>query len=219
MQARSLRTRQKLLLAGARMFNRNGYAGATLGQIAGAAGVTKGALYFHFTSKDGLADAVQERGGALLRDFVRRHGETGAAPVQVLIDLTHWLARTFHDDPVIRASFRITGECTGRRPPVADFHQAWITEALRLLALARAEGALLSVQEGEGGGEGAEALLSATVCGIAVLAGTGMPHGELGDRVGALWKTLLPALVAPDDVAHYRTRAQTARPARQDRAA
>lgn len=202
MQARSQRTRQRLVHAGAEMFNRKGYANATLGQIAGAAGMTKGALYFHFASKDGLADAVQERGRALLHDFVRRHWEAGVPPVQVLIDMTHWLARTLHDDPVIRASFRITNECTGRQPPVTDFHQAWITEVLRLLGQARAAGALLD----RAGPDGPEALLSATVCGIGVLAGTGMAYPELSRRVAALWQPLLSALVPPDDVARYRTR-------------
>ncbi|MFF8619154.1 ScbR family autoregulator-binding transcription factor [Streptomyces sp. NPDC015350] len=202
MQARSQRTRQRLVRAGAEMFNRNGYANATLGQIAGAAGMTKGALYFHFASKDGLADAVQERGRDMLQDFIREHWEAGVPPVQVLIDMTHWLARTFHDDPVIRASFRITNECTGRQPPVTDFHQAWITEVLRLLGQARQEGAL---QDREAG-DGPETLLSATVCGIGVLAGTGMPYPQLGDRVAALWKPLLSALVPPGDVARYRTR-------------
>ncbi|MER7715151.1 TetR family transcriptional regulator, partial [Streptomyces werraensis] len=32
----------------------------------GAAGMTKGALYFHFASKDGLVDAVQEQAHAVL---------------------------------------------------------------------------------------------------------------------------------------------------------
>ncbi|MFF3178073.1 ScbR family autoregulator-binding transcription factor [Streptomyces sp. NPDC057900] len=202
MQARSQRTRQKLVHAGAEMFNRNGYANATLGQIAGAAGMTKGALYFHFSSKDGLADAVQEHGRAMLQGFVREHWEAGVPPVQMLIDMTHWLARTLHDDPVIRASFRITNECAGRQPPVTDFHQDWITEVLRLLGQAREAGELRA----RATGSGPATLLAATVCGIGVLAGTGMPYQQLSDRVAALWEPLLSALVPPDDVANYRTR-------------
>ncbi|MFG2601675.1 ScbR family autoregulator-binding transcription factor [Streptomyces sp. NPDC048462] len=201
MQARSQRTRQRLVHAGAEMFNRNGYANATLGQIAVAAGMTKGALYFHFSSKDGLADAVQERGRAMLQGFVTERWEAGVPPVQMLIDMTHWLARTLHDDPVIRASFRITNECAGRQPPVTDFHQDWITEVLRLLDQAREAGALRA----RATGNGPATLLSATVCGIGVLAGTGMPFPLLSDRVAALWEPLLSALVPPEDVADYRT--------------
>ncbi|MGN5637026.1 ScbR family autoregulator-binding transcription factor [Streptomyces sp. AC154] len=202
MQARSQRTRQRLVHAGAEMFNRNGYANATLGQIAGAAGMTKGALYFHFSSKDGLADAVQERGRAMLRGFIRERREAGVPPVQMLIDMTHWLARTLYDDPVIRAGFRITNECTGRQPPVTDFNQDWITEVLRLLGQAREAGALRP----RAAGDGPATLLAATVCGIGVLAGTGMPYPQLSDRVAALWEPLLSALVPSDDVANYRSR-------------
>ncbi|MER6119426.1 ScbR family autoregulator-binding transcription factor [Streptomyces sp. NPDC001743] len=201
MQARSQRTRQRLVHAGAEMFNRNGYAHATLGQIAGAAGMTKGALYFHFSSKDGLADAVQERGRAMLQDFVTEHGEAGVPPVQMLIDMTHWLARTLHDDPVIRASFRITNERAGRQPPVTDFHQDWITQVQRLLGQAHRAGALRE----RATGNGPASLLSATVCGIGVLAGTGLPYPRLSDRVAALWAPLLWALVPPEDIAGYRT--------------
>ncbi|MER5886599.1 ScbR family autoregulator-binding transcription factor [Streptomyces sp. NPDC001941] len=201
MQARSERTRQRLVHAGAEMFNRNGYANATLGQIAGAAGMTKGALYFHFASKDGLADAVQERGRAMLGEFVQAQWEAGVSPVQALIDMTHWLARTLHEDPVIRASFRITNECTWRQPPVTDFHQAWITEVLRLIGQAREADEIPAAVPG---GDGPEALLSATVCGIGVLAGTGLPPAELSRRVAVMWEPLLVALVPPAAAGRYR---------------
>jgi AcrR family transcriptional regulator len=202
MQARSEHTRRKLVRAGAEMFNRNGYASATLKQIAGNAGVTKGALYFHFASKDGLAEAVQELGCAMLREFVAGHRRAGLAPVQCLIDITHWLARTLHEDPVVRASFRITTECTGREPSVTDFHQAWIGEVLLLIEQARAAGDLRA----PAAEDGPETLLSAAVCGIEVLSGTGLPYPELRRRVGALWESLLLALVPPGEAGRYCTR-------------
>lgn len=115
MQERSERTRRRLVFAGAELFHRHGYANATLGDIARAAGVTKGALYFHFASKDDLADAVQRQGCRLLHEAVRGLREGGASPLQVLIDTTHWLARTLHEDAAVPASFRITKECAGRQ--------------------------------------------------------------------------------------------------------
>ncbi|MGN9796090.1 ScbR family autoregulator-binding transcription factor [Streptomyces sp. NPDC054847] len=205
MQARSERTRRGLVHAGALMFDRHGFAQATLGQIAGAAGVTKGALYFHFASKDALADAVQEHGRQALGDFVQEQWQAGAAPVQTLIDLTHWLARMLHEDPVVRAALRIANECAGRQPPVADVHRTWTTEVLRLLGQARAAGDLNEDLPAEG----CETLLSAVVCGIGVLACATVPPprpGELADRVTALWQPLLPALVPPGHTTRYRTR-------------
>jgi AcrR family transcriptional regulator len=200
MQARSERTRQKLVRAGAETFDRHGYASATLGQIAENAGVTKGALYFHFGSKSELADAVQARGSGMLRDFLDDRWLSGPSPVQLLIDLTYWLAQTLHEDPVTRASCRISSERAGCEPQATDLRQLWIGEVLLLLARAR-EGGDLRRDAAE---DGPETLLSAAVCGIEVLVGTGLPPAELHRRLVALWEVLLPALVPPGDLGRYR---------------
>ncbi|MFJ4781463.1 ScbR family autoregulator-binding transcription factor [Streptomyces sp. NPDC088762] len=213
MQERSERTRRRLVYAGAEMFHRNGYANATLGEIAAAAGVTKGALYFHFASKDELAEAVQQRGCALLHDAVRALREDGVSPLQALIDITHWLARTLHEEPAIPASFRITKECggagprgvVGARPVVVDFHGAWISAVCTLLRLARDAGELPVAGRRW---ESAEALVAAAACGIEVMWGTGMSYGELRGKVGALWGLLLPSLVADGREREYRTEAE-----------
>ncbi|MFD3874372.1 ScbR family autoregulator-binding transcription factor [Streptomyces sp. NPDC058623] len=247
MQERSERTRRRLVFAGAEMFHRNGYANATLGEIAGAAGVTKGALYFHFASKDELADAVQRRGCGLLHDAVRGLRENGASPLQALIDTTHWLARMLHEDPAIPASFRITKECAGQHLSAVDFHGAWLTVVSELLSTARDIGELpvaepLAAAGGAGPGRGrgdagdvggvgdigdvrdvgdttptvdrwesAEALVAAALCGIEVLAGTGLSYGELQRKVAALWGLLLPSLVGETRIGEYRTGAVGAR--------
>ncbi|MFJ6797959.1 ScbR family autoregulator-binding transcription factor [Streptomyces sp. NPDC091268] len=200
MQARSERTRRKLVRAGAELFRRNGYANATLGDIAVAAGVTKGALYFHFASKDELAEAVQERGGAMLREEARALRRRGVPPLQALVDLTHWLARTLNEDPALPASFRITKECAGSEPPVTDFHRAWLTTVCDLLREARDAGELREDQW-----EGVESAVAAAACGIEVLAGLGLPYGELRRRISALWLLLLPGLVPAGRAAQYRT--------------
>ncbi|MEU8432029.1 ScbR family autoregulator-binding transcription factor [Streptomyces sp. NPDC029216] len=235
MQERSERTRRRLVFAGAELFHRNGYANATLGEIAGAAGVTKGALYFHFASKDELADAVQRRGCVLLHEAVRGLREGGASPLQALIDTTHWLARTLHEDPAIPASFRITKECAGQQATAVDFHGAWLAAVCELLRMARDVGELpldlpVSGLEGAVGGaagdaaggggsvadrwESAEALVAAAVCGIEVLAGTGLSYAELQRKVAALWGLLLPSLVGAERAREYRTRGRDTRDTR-----
>ena len=51
-------TRRDLLQAALQVFGECGYAAATLGEIARRAGVTRGALYHHFTDKTDVYDAV-----------------------------------------------------------------------------------------------------------------------------------------------------------------
>ncbi|MEU1660123.1 transcriptional regulator (plasmid) [Streptomyces griseofuscus] len=202
MQTRSERTRRSLIQAGGRQFGRHGYAGATLDRIAADAGLTKGALYFHFASKEVLAEAVQREGGARLVGFLREREEHGAPPVQILIDMTHWLIRALREDPLVGAGVRIAQDRMDGDPPATGLYRAWDHEVLRLLRRAGEAGALRAA----GRGEGAAALLWTTVCGLAAVAGA-LPAGELDRRLTALWDLLLTVLVSQDEAARYRTHA------------
>lgn len=69
MSARRERTRQQLLDAAAHVFARRGYHGATLDEIAAQAGLTKGAVYYNFSSKEDLfLSLLQERVEARVRE-------------------------------------------------------------------------------------------------------------------------------------------------------
>jgi AcrR family transcriptional regulator len=57
---RKARTRRLLLDAAARVYAREGFAGATLDEVASEAGFTKGALYSHFGNKENLLAALVE---------------------------------------------------------------------------------------------------------------------------------------------------------------
>src|SRR5277367_5154571 len=56
----SERTRERLLQAASREIYRSGFQSASLDRILAATGVTKGALYYHFKSKEALGYAVVE---------------------------------------------------------------------------------------------------------------------------------------------------------------
>ncbi|MGQ4490163.1 TetR/AcrR family transcriptional regulator [Streptomyces sp. 372A] len=214
MQERSERTRRRLIEAAAELFTRSGYASATLGRIAAAAGVTKGALYFHFPSKEALADAVALHGRTLLGEFLDERRATGG-PVQNLIDLTHWLALVRREDPVVRAAFRLADDGVAGPSGTSGLRRAWLAEARCLLDEADAAGEL----SGDARGDGAEALLAALMYGMAP-PGTERSAGA-GARPedgGSLWRLLLPVLVGPGQTGRYRTapprpRAETVRAA------
>ena len=54
------RTRERLLQAASREIYRSGFQSASLDTILASAGVTKGALYYHFKNKEALGYAVVE---------------------------------------------------------------------------------------------------------------------------------------------------------------
>lgn len=64
-------TRSSVLAEAARLFAARGYDAVSVREIVQAAGVTKPALYYHFGSKEGLANA-------LLEDFFKAADETRA---------------------------------------------------------------------------------------------------------------------------------------------
>ncbi len=85
LQARSEATRQKILDAAIDLFSEVGYAAAELGEIIERAGMTKGALYHHFDSKEALATAIIEQGTHLTRDAFRHVCES-SSPARPCLD-------------------------------------------------------------------------------------------------------------------------------------
>ncbi|MGA8594771.1 MAG: TetR/AcrR family transcriptional regulator [Bryobacteraceae bacterium] len=60
-ELRAKKTRQLLLRSAEKIFARDGYEGAELGEIAALAGRTKGAIYDHFKSKEDIFLALMEQ--------------------------------------------------------------------------------------------------------------------------------------------------------------
>jgi TetR/AcrR family transcriptional regulator len=70
-------SRQRLLQAAADIFERKGYASASVREIVERAGVTKPVLYYYFGSKEGLLLAILETGA---RDLAAAVAAAGASP-------------------------------------------------------------------------------------------------------------------------------------------
>ncbi|MFE7853222.1 ScbR family autoregulator-binding transcription factor [Streptomyces sp. NPDC057403] len=209
MQERSEKTRHRLVHAGAQMFDLKGYANATLSDIADAAGVSKGALYFHFSSKEDLAEVVRHRGQSLVSQALRSVADSRRTPLQALVDLTHWLAWALVEDPALRAAFRITGErAVDDQPAATGLHRMCIAAGRHLLRRARCAGELRR----PAAEEGAQMLVDAALCGIEVLARAGMTYDELSGRINALWDLMLPVLVPCGTQTRYRTAAPATHP-------
>jgi AcrR family transcriptional regulator len=78
--ARSEATRGALVLASRRLFGERGFAGAPLEEVVREAGVTRGALYHHFPSKEALFLAVFEDVEQEVVARVRADAQGGADP-------------------------------------------------------------------------------------------------------------------------------------------
>ncbi|MEU8620085.1 ScbR family autoregulator-binding transcription factor [Streptomyces sp. NPDC048623] len=115
-QERAIRTRNALVESAAALFDRDGFEVASLATISARAGVSSGALHFHFPSKAVLADAVVAAAGDRLLRITR---EREALPLQILIDASHELVQGLRSDPVLRAGFALS------TTPDRDLRRLW----------------------------------------------------------------------------------------------
>ncbi|WP_374984524.1 ScbR family autoregulator-binding transcription factor [Streptomyces fradiae] len=118
MQDRAAKTCRRLIRSAAEVFDRNGFTGSSVGRICAVAQVSHGAMHFHFRSKQALGEAVESSAAEILRDVTGPVPDRHPAPLQLLVDVSHALARRLSDDPVLRAGFGLAhdpawtnGEC------------------------------------------------------------------------------------------------------------
>ncbi|MFC8229151.1 ScbR family autoregulator-binding transcription factor [Streptomyces sp. NPDC057287] len=136
-QERSVRTRTALIRSAAERFERHGYERTKLSEVSEGAGVTTGALHFHFRSKADLAEAVEH---AAIRNLYRAARRTRCDRTDALAELaaiSYSLAHLLHRDVVSRAGFRLNYETSGRTR--LSIHQEWQSCVQRLLVQAGEE--------------------------------------------------------------------------------
>lgn len=79
------RVRTRLLNAAVRVFDRKGYAAASVREVAEMAGVTKPAVYYHFGSKEGLLLAILEQAKREVDSAIEQAlARTGTARARIL---------------------------------------------------------------------------------------------------------------------------------------
>ncbi|MER5218146.1 ScbR family autoregulator-binding transcription factor [Streptomyces sp. NPDC002838] len=202
-QERSERTMERLVLAAAEQFAAQGFTRASLAEVSRSAGVTKGALFFHFSTKDDLANAVLARGQDILETTVEELRDLEPVFLQVVVDATHTLNQLLRDNPFVKAGVRVTRERAQDTPLSLDFYPLWLGRLWKLLEDARRNGELgPSVTD-----VSARTLVTAVVSGVETLTWMRVPREETGQWLGHLWELVLPLLVSGSAEWQIRTTA------------
>ncbi|NYE41708.1 ScbR family autoregulator-binding transcription factor [Streptomyces fulvorobeus] len=111
-QDRAVRTREELIRSAAESFGRSGFGLSSLSGISAGAGVSSGALHFHFASKRELGEAVEEAAARTLGVIIAPCPPSHPDPLRVLVDTSHLLARRITQDVVLRAAFGLGNDAT-----------------------------------------------------------------------------------------------------------
>ena len=140
-------TRRRLLQAAFREFHQNGYEASRLDSILEAAGVTKGALYHHFSSKSGLGYAVVDE---VLKDWILdrwlRPVEAADDPIEALRELLRWASQHSTSEylaqgcPLNNLVQEVSARDSGFRFRLAEIYSAWRVGLERALDSAKNRG-------------------------------------------------------------------------------
>ncbi|MCK0090520.1 TetR/AcrR family transcriptional regulator [Rhodococcus sp. F64268] len=195
-QARAVATRQQIVVAAAATFDRLGFEGASLGEIVEASsGLTKGALYFHFKSKDDLAQAVMDRQHTISIASVEAISATNASALEQIVMLCHEMGRQIVEDPIVRAGIRLTLEFSASAAPGEPGpYQDWIEACRVLVEEAIAQEDILPTIEPP---VLARFVISAFT-GVQMVSNVLDRRTDLEQRIDQMWQFLLPGIVVPE---------------------
>lgn len=194
-QERAELTRYALTMAAARSFDRSGYQRTTLFEVSRAATMSKGALSFHFGSKEELADTVRREACTRTYEAAEALRDKDQPALQTLIDLTHLVAHQLAHDHMARAAVKLARELETPPDPEVNPLACWRQVFTDVAREAEKDGALT-------GGTTAEAVAELAFC----LASAAHPEqtgqdSDIHQRLAGHWQLLLDGLL-PGRPAH-----------------
>lgn len=140
-QVRSKATRRKILDAAIEVFGEVGYAAAGWGAIIERTGMTKGALYHHFDSKESLAsDILMEGSDSLLTAFGNVCGSSSPG-LENLLHGAFTIVEVLNSDKSVRTAEQLASALSGLNEAAARFYAD--------LAAKIAEEARRAIREGD----------------------------------------------------------------------
>ncbi|MFI1377451.1 ScbR family autoregulator-binding transcription factor [Streptomyces longwoodensis] len=188
-QQRAAQSRDAIVRAAAHIIDRYGLKAATISKVSAEAGLSKGAVYFHFADKDALADALESEAARALAELAALHTGENRAALTAMVETTRELAVLLSRDVVIRAGFQVS--CDRAEGGVPVLRQRLTAFLLGLLEDARRDG---SLAPGVAVEDVVTAILAVTV-GVQVLSRQPDTAREVSGTLDRFWHAMLPQLI------------------------
>lgn len=195
-QERAERTRHRLIRAAAAEFSRFGYQGTSLVRISKAAGVTMGALTFHFPVKGDLADAVCADAKVAARSAIEHAHTTDEPPLQTVVNITHAMAGLLREEDTVRAAVRLCRDSAN--PGQTQFSDLWMPSARRMLCQAQTDRTL----HPDATPDVVANLVAALVAALELSAPRLHSEQDTGSSLSAVWNLLIPAISTGGHTVH-----------------
>jgi AcrR family transcriptional regulator len=204
---RGQRTRQLIIERASGVFAENGFAAASLSRLVAATGLTRGAFYFHFDSKDALAQAIVQEQAERLPLLLARVQEGEPDPLRRLLRLAFGAAVAVQTDFVMAAAGRLTLEHALIHRPLPELQVWWVGAIKECLAGAAEQGELPDLSRLLRDGPRPEAGPEVTEEALEALAGQvwagwiglrqaamAVDRKDVPDRIYTSWVVLMPWL-------------------------
>jgi AcrR family transcriptional regulator len=199
-QARSEATRRRIIESAVDLINEIGYPAAGLADIIERAELTKGALYYHFDSKEAVATAIIEEGADAVLGAFRSAGRSNSPAMENIVHGLLLVADVIASDRVAQAACRLL-RTFGAFNPAAKATYALLQDEMT-------DRVRSAVEEGDLRSDVGVDAIVATV--VAATLGSELLWSALGDghdlrrRFTNTWDVLLPAMVPEESLGYYR---------------
>lgn len=191
-------TRQRLIAAASHQFARRSYSMVSLDDILAEAELTKGAMYFHFPSKQALASAIiddlTERSRAAAIELLARR----MSGLETLIELFYILSVQNIQDEVARAGARLLETVDNMTALPSMLWQSWIEFIINLIRKAVSEGDVVDHADPEDIAK----MLVALWVGMPRISDLDQPEQYL-DNLHKAWILVLPSFTNPDRIDYF----------------
>jgi AcrR family transcriptional regulator len=194
-QVRAVVTRDKIVRSAAAIFDRRGYTNTSIDLIASEAGVTKGALYHHFKSKEEVANAVISLQYETAQSMTLSAVSRGETFLQKMIWMSYSFAQQMRDETVVSAGVRLTTEADARELNQEAPYDGWITAVEQLVVGAIAEGDIRDDLEPHV----VAAMIIPAYTGVQLVSDIRHDRKDLFSQVEDLWTVLFIPAFVPED--------------------
>ncbi|MGH3556576.1 ScbR family autoregulator-binding transcription factor [Mycobacterium sp.] len=191
-------TRHRLIAAASRQFARHAYSMVSLDDILTEAELTKGAMYFHFPSKQALAlaiiDDLTEMSRAAVTELLARR----MSGLETVIDLFYLLAVQDTQHEVAQAGARLLETLDNTTALPTTLWQSWIEFVTTLIQNAVADGDVVDHADPEDTAK----MLVALWVGMRRISDLDQPEGYL-DNLQRAWILVLPSFANRDRIDYF----------------
>jgi TetR/AcrR family transcriptional regulator, transcriptional repressor for nem operon len=191
-------TRNRLVAAASHQFAHRPYSMVSLDDILAEAELTKGAMYFHFSSKQALALAIIDDLTEMSRAAVTEMLALKMSGLETLIDLIYLRAVQDTQHEVARAGVRLLDTLDNPTSLPAGLWQSWIEFVTTLIQKAVTEGDVIDQHDPEDIAK----MLVALWVGIRRTNNLDQPEQYL-DNLQKAWILALPSFTNPDRIGYF----------------